>query len=81
MTRLNIIVALIATLAAGPCIAQGQTDAQIQRIVDAAIQPVMQQQGIPGVAIAVTVNGTQHYFNYGLASRENQQAVTSDTLF
>ncbi|MEB0048552.1 MULTISPECIES: class C beta-lactamase [unclassified Pseudomonas] len=81
MTRLNIIGALIATLAAGPCIAQGQTDAQIQRIVDAAIQPVMQQQGIPGVAIAVTVNGTPHYFNYGLASRENQQAVTSDTLF
>src|SRR5471030_2093320 len=68
-------------LGAGQCMAMAQTDAQLQALVDAAVTPVMQQQSVPGMAIALTVNGKAHYFNYGVASRENQQAVTRDTLF
>lgn len=55
------------------------------RGIDAAVrdaaQQMMQQHGIPGLAIAVTANGTQRFFNHGLASRETQQKITSDTLF
>ena len=54
---------------------------RIEAIVKAAIEPVMQQQQIPGVAVAITVNGQPHYFNYGVASKENGKAVTEDTLF
>lgn len=64
-------------LSAGHCAA----DDRIEAIVKAAIEPVMEQQQIPGVAIAITVNGQPHYFNYGVASKENGKAVTKDTLF
>ncbi|WP_433783405.1 class C beta-lactamase [Pseudomonas frederiksbergensis] len=56
-------------------------DERIETIVKAAVEPVMQQQQIPGVAVAITVHGQPHYFNYGVASKENGKAVTENTLF
>lgn len=56
-------------------------DERIEALVKATVEPVMQQQQIPGVAIAITVNGQPHYFNYGVASKENGKAVTENTLF
>lgn len=70
-------LALILLLGTGHCMA----DDRIESIVNAAIEPVMQQQQIPGVAVAITLNGEAHYFNYGVASKENGKAVTEDTLF
>ncbi|OPK10209.1 class C beta-lactamase [Pseudomonas sp. VI4.1] len=69
--------AFVLFLGAGHCVA----DERIESIVNAAIKPVMQQQQIAGVAVAITVNGEAHYFNYGVASKENGTAVTEDTLF
>jgi len=46
-----------------------------------AVESFMQQYQVPGVAVAVTVDGKEHYYNYGVASRTTQQKVTSDTLF
>jgi beta-lactamase class C len=56
-------------------------DERIETIVKAAVEPVMQQQKIPGLAVAITVHGQPHYFNYGVASKENGNAVTENTLF
>ncbi|WP_438657454.1 class C beta-lactamase [Pseudomonas nunensis] len=81
MARLTVLGACVALLGAGPCMAQAQTDQQIQSTVDAAIKPILQAQGVPGMAVAVTINGKPHYFNYGVASRESAQAVTENTLF
>ncbi|WP_430300110.1 class C beta-lactamase [Pseudomonas frederiksbergensis] len=81
MARLTVLGACVALLGAGPCMAQAQTDQQIQSTVDAAIKPILQAQGVPGMAVAVTINGKPHYFNYGVASRESSQAVTENTLF
>jgi beta-lactamase class C len=77
MDRLNTIAACMAIVAAGQCVAQDQ----IETVVNAAVQPVMQAEGINGMAVAVTVNGQAHYFNYGVASKETGNAVTQDTLF
>jgi beta-lactamase class C len=55
--------------------------ADVKDAVDAVIVPLMQEQKIPGVAVAVTIDGQSYFFNYGVASRETQQPVTSDTLF
>ncbi|PBJ17948.1 Beta-lactamase [Pseudomonas sp. ACN8] len=77
MDRLKTIVAWIAIFAAGQCVAQDQ----IETVVNAAVQPVMQAEGIHGMAVAVTVNGQAHYFNYGVASKETGNPVTQDTLF
>lgn len=57
------------------------SDAQIEAAVSSVVTPVMQQQSIPGMAVAVTVNGKVHYFNYGVASRETEKPVTESTLF
>ena len=77
MDRLKTIAACMALFAAGQCVAQDQ----IETVVNAAVQPVMQAEGIHGMAVAVTVNGQAHYFNYGVASIETGNPVTQDTLF
>ena len=77
MDRLKSIAACMAIFAAGQCVAQDQ----IETVVNAAVQPVMQAEGINGMAVAVTVNGQAHYFNYGVASIETGNPVTQDTLF
>ncbi|VVO35997.1 class C beta-lactamase [Pseudomonas fluorescens] len=56
---------------------QADTDKRVQ---DAA-RSVMQQHGIPGLAIAVTANGQQTFYNYGVASKETGQKVSRETLF
>ncbi|WP_438302063.1 class C beta-lactamase [Pseudomonas sp. NMS19W] len=58
-----------------------QTDDQLQALVKAAVTPVMQQQDIAGLAVAVTVDGKAHYFNYGVADKSTGQAVSENTLF
>ncbi|MGG7650387.1 MULTISPECIES: class C beta-lactamase [unclassified Pseudomonas] len=77
MDRLKILAVCVALLASGQCVAQDQ----IETVVNAAVQPVMQAQAVPGIAVAVTVNGKPHYFNYGVASKESAQPVTENTLF
>ncbi|MCD5979726.1 beta-lactamase [Pseudomonas sp. CDFA 611] len=49
--------------------------------VQTAATRIMQQYNIPGMSIAVTVDGQQHFYNYGVASKDTSQAVSSDTLF
>lgn len=66
-----------------PMLAAGQADAQnpLESIVSDAVRPVMQTQGIAGMAVAVTRDGKPQYFNYGVASKETGKPVTQDTLF
>ena len=59
MDRLKTIAAGMAIFAAGQCVAQDQ----VETVVNAAVQPVMQAEGIHGMAVAITVNGQAHYFN------------------
>ncbi|WP_433769847.1 class C beta-lactamase [Pseudomonas putida] len=77
LNKLAACSALLLSLGASQCMA----DDHLQGIVDAAMKPVMQQQQIPGVAIAITVKGQPHYFNYGIASKETGNAVSENTLF
>lgn len=49
--------------------------------VQTAAAQVMQQYNIPGMAIAITANGQQHFYNYGVASKDPALPVSSDTLF
>jgi beta-lactamase class C len=75
--RLKILAACAAMLAAGQSLAQDH----LESVVSNAVRPVMHAQGISGMAVAVTINGKQQYFNYGVASKETGKPVTQDTLF
>lgn len=55
--------------------------ARIGAVVDAAIRPVMAEYDVPGIAVAVTVDGKPMFFNYGVASRESGAPVSESTLF
>lgn len=54
---------------------------RIEDTVNAVIQPLMKQQDIAGMAVAITHNGQRHYFNYGVASKDTKKPVTDQTLF
>ncbi|MCD1587608.1 beta-lactamase [Halomonas sp. IOP_14] len=55
--------------------------ADIEALVNDTIAPLMAEHRIPGMAIALSINGQQHYFNYGLANQEAGIPVTDETLF
>ncbi|WP_371826892.1 class C beta-lactamase [Microvirga sp. VF16] len=55
--------------------------AKVRQAVDEAMKPVIDQYGIPGLAVAVTIDGQRHFIEYGVASKNPQVPVTRDTLF
>jgi len=81
LPRLASYGAFALILGAASCIAAPPSDQQLESVVNAAVGPVIQQQNIAGLAVAITQNGQQHYFNYGVASKENRKPVSQDTLF
>lgn len=54
---------------------------QLERAVNEIIRPLMKDNDVPGMAIAITVKGKRYIFNYGVASKESGQKVTNDTIF
>jgi beta-lactamase class C len=54
---------------------------QIKSTVDRAVQPVMLNYSIAGMAVGLSIAGKQYIFNYGVASRTTRKPVTNDTLF
>ena len=53
----------------------------IATIVGNTIKPMMMKLKIPGMAVAVTMNGKSYFFNYGVMSKKTKEPVTSRTLF
>ncbi len=51
------------------------------KIIDDAVKPVMEQYGIPGMAVGVTFEGRRHFVEYGAAEKTARVPVTRDTLF
>jgi beta-lactamase class C len=74
---LRPLLAALALLISGHTLAATSPRAA----VDAAVQPLLQSYAIPGMAIAISHKGQQHFFDYGVASRESGQAVDRHTLF
>ena len=80
----SLAIALATLLSASPLSsianephARGPLDAAVA----AAIRPTMAQYRIPGMAVAIHAHGQRYYFNYGVASKADNQPVTAETLF
>ena len=69
--------ALALLLAGQSALAQSN----LRTVVDAAVQPAIEQYRIPGLAVAIVHQGERHFFNYGVASRESGQPVDEHSLF
>lgn len=77
--RFLLAAALIAAVApAAPAAAEPGT---VAAAVDRAFAPLMAEHGIPGMAVAVTVDGRSQVFTYGVAARDTGAPVTPGTLF
>lgn len=76
------VAGLLAVFAVAP--AQAGTEphgAELRNLVDRAFRPLLQAHDVPGMAVAITVDGRAEIVSYGVASRDTQMPVTSDTLF
>ncbi len=84
-TRMRRVTAWTAmaclTLAARTEAAATRANDALARSVDAAVAPVMQRLGVPGMAVAVTQAGRTRVFDFGVASRETGAPVTERTRF
>ena len=86
MTFVLNIVSLVALTSLSSCylpLTRGAADdsTRIRDIVDTAIHPLMVEYDVPGMAVAITIAGQPHFFNYGVASRESGTPVNEETLF
>ncbi len=77
----KIFVVAFVGMAACAASWAGDDVARIRDIVDTAIRPVMAEYDVPGMAVALTIDGRALYFNYGLSSRQDNVPVTERTLF
>ncbi|HKN02737.1 MAG TPA: CMY2/MIR/ACT/EC family class C beta-lactamase [Buttiauxella sp.] len=57
------------------------TEKQITQTVDQVITPLLKEQNIPGMAVAVIYQGKPYYFTYGKADISQNLPVTKETLF
>lgn len=76
-----LLFILSCTLAASSHAAKNIDPASVKKAVDQAILPLMQQYGIPGMAVGVTIGGQRYFHEYGVAYKETRQPITGDSLF
>lgn len=78
---IGIVVAASLFCAGNVHAADSGDKSRIERVVDETIRPMMDENNIPGMAVAVTVGGESYFYNYGVASKETGQKVDGSTIF
>lgn len=78
--RLGVVASCLFCGVAAHAADGGDQDG-LEQTVKATIQPLMTENDVPGLAVAITVKGKRYVFNYGVASKETGQKVTNDTIF
>lgn len=51
------------------------------KTVYAVVHPLMEKYHVPGMAVAITLNGKNYFYNYGVLSQTIPKPVTNQTLF
>lgn len=85
MLKKSVINTLVFTaIATSPFYTSAQTiltEQQVAAIVNNTLKPLIKQQNIPGMAVAVFYDGKPQFFNYGVADIKADIPVTENTLF
>lgn len=80
LLRAGLLFTTVFAGAAGPAVARTELP-YIDQVVNEAARAAMRQHDIPGMAIAITSQGLQRFYSYGVESLQTRRAVTRDTLF
>lgn len=75
-----LVMAPLVMACLNPALAQDRQQ-QFEDAAAAIFKPVIEEYDIPGLIVGVTFKGKHRFYQTGLASREDQQPVTPDTLF
>ena len=81
LPQLALLAAAFLFVGACAHAADNSGQGQLDRVVNDAIGPLMKENSVPGMAVAITVQGKRYFYYYGIASRESGRKVTEDTLF
>ncbi|GAJ77924.1 LOW QUALITY PROTEIN: beta-lactamase [Vibrio sp. JCM 18905] len=77
--------ALVAILSLTSFVTFAKTEltvsSQLKSVVDECAKGLMNEYDIPGVAVAVTIDGKRYFYNYGFADESTGSLVTNDTIF
>jgi beta-lactamase class C len=79
--RLGLVAAAFLSFCANGDASDSSRPDALERIVNEAIQPVMEENDVPGMAVGLTVRGKQHFFTYGVASKKSGRRVSENTIF
>lgn len=72
---------VFALCACFPAAALAISPQALETLVNRTVEPLMMQQQIPGMAVAVIWQGKPHFFYYGAADVKRGRVVNGDTLF
>ncbi|HHF3017519.1 TPA: class C beta-lactamase [Vibrio diabolicus] len=77
--------ALVAILSLTSLVTFAKTEStvssQLKSVVDERAKGLMNEYDIPGLAVAVTIDGMRYFYNYGFADESKGSLVTNDTIF
>jgi len=77
--------ALVAILSLTSFVTFAKTEStvssQLKSVVDECAKGLMNEYDIPGLAVAVTIDGKRYFYNYGFADESKGSLVTNDTIF
>lgn len=77
----TFVLAIISFCLLPSVIHAADSPGKITAVVDGAFRPLLKQFDVPGIAVAVAVDGQRYFFSYGVTSKESNTPVTKDTLF
>ncbi|HHF3131012.1 TPA: class C beta-lactamase [Vibrio diabolicus] len=60
---------------------ESTVSSQLKSVVDECAKGLMNEYDIPGLAVAVTIDGKRYFYNYGFADESKGSLVTNDTIF
>ncbi|MGP9592040.1 class C beta-lactamase [Halomonas sp. H2] len=79
--KTSLIIAGLLLVSSSAWALEGTDSQRIKVLMDDTIAPLMAEHRIPGMSIALSIDGQQQYFNYGEADQEAGTPVTDETLF
>jgi beta-lactamase class C len=81
LARFAVVLALVFVCGLPPALQAADNEDRIAALVDRAVQPMIKQHDVPGLAVGVASGGKQYFFYYGVASKESGAKVDANTLF